>query len=141
MLSPVDQIYILNNNKKTKCFNKERICLYLDLHKHKCNIRFKKVNIQDIGVWRCAYYNVLQETNDNSITGDALIIRRRTNLLFFYSVSLSILSDSDLSNLYNVDIYVIAILFFFLFLIILIFPHLKNILPDIFNSPPHISRI
>ena len=79
---------------------------------------------------------MLQETNDNSITEDALVIRKRTNLLFFYSVSLSILSDSDLSNLDNDNIYVIAILSFCLFLIVLIFPHLKNILPNISN-PPH----
>ena len=59
--SPIGQIYILNNSKKTKCFNKERICLYIDLHRHKCNIKFHNVIIQDIGVWRCAYYNVAQE--------------------------------------------------------------------------------
>ena len=134
--SPIDQIYILNNSKKTKCFNKERICLYIDLHRHKCNIKFQNVNIQDIGVWRCAYYNILQESSNNAIKEDVLDISKRSNLLFFYSVTLSTLSNSDISNLHNTNIYVIPILSFCLFLLILIFPCLKNVLPYISQYPP-----
>ena len=81
--SPINQIYILNNSKKTKCFNKERICIYIDLHRHKCNIKFHNVNIQDIGVWRCAYNNMSQESSNNSIKEDVLVISKRSNLLFF----------------------------------------------------------
>ena len=140
--SPIGQIYILNNSKDIKCFNKKRICLYIDLHRHKCNIKVYNVNIQDIGVWRCAYYNMPQESSNNSEKEDVLGISKRSNLLFFYSIILSTLSNSDISNLNNTNIYVIPILSLCLFLLILTFPCLKNVLPDISKySPIHFQDL
>ena len=135
VVSPIDRIYIFNNRSKTKCFDKARICLYIDLYKHKCNIKFQNVDIQDIGVWRCAYYNMLQELRNNSIKEGALVMSKRSDLLFFYSVTLSTPSNSDISNLDNTNIYVIPILSFCLFMLVLIFPCLKNVLPDITKYP------
>ena len=79
---------------------------------------------------------MLQESSNNLIKEDALVISKRSNLLFFYSVTLSTLSNSDISNLNNTNIYVIPILSFCLFLLILIFPCLKNVLPNISKYPP-----
>ena len=78
---------------------------------------------------------MLQELRNNSIKEDALVISKRSNLLFFYSVTLSTLSNSDISNLDNTNVYVIPILSFCLFMLVLIFPCLKNVLPDITKYP------
>ena len=78
---------------------------------------------------------MLQELRNNSIKEGALVMSKRSDLLFFYSVTLSTPSNSDISNLDNTNIYVIPILSFCLFMLVLIFPCLKNVLPDITKYP------
>ena len=71
-------VYQTNDNVNGKCFNYERICIYTDLHQHRCTIRNKFISIQDMGDCGTAYFNALLDT----VCDDAVILRKRTRNLF-----------------------------------------------------------
>ena len=73
-LSPTNTIYILHRNEAKKCYESERICLFIKLP-NQYIIRFKRITIADSGTWECRYSNTFNESISKN--HDAIVVRKQ----------------------------------------------------------------